>query len=222
MEFVLEENPSTGYEWHYDETIINKLFKVESTYEQYGPDKGCAAGSVGCWGERTFKITAGQKGGSGTLYACYTQPWLAPVSHNVMQACDDCEEIKINVQRDSLAQVHDVKTYDLNAKDQIRVLGDAMRHLTVGDSFKVSIRHNGSIGYGYELVESQDGDYLDISEPVMKRSSDEIMMGADTIAEYTVSVKEAGEGNITFKPQMLAGLEEYITLPTLSFDFTAQ
>jgi len=101
IEFVLEENPSTGYEWNYDETIFdNKLFKVESTYEQYGPDKGCVAGSVGCEGERILKITAGQKGGSGTLYTCYTQPWLGPVRRNVMDylfAGDDCREIKIHI-----------------------------------------------------------------------------------------------------------------------------
>ena len=87
-----------------------------------------------------------------------------------------------------------------------------MGNLEVGDTFKVSIKHNGSIGFGYDLIEDQDEDYLEISEPVLKYNQGEngdgpILLGAETIYEYTVKVSEAGEGNITFSPWMRAGLD---------------
>jgi len=83
-----------------------------------------------------------------------------------------------------------------------------MGHLTVGDSFKIGVGHNASIGYSYELVENQDGDYLEISEPVLTKLNnyyDDYMERYDTLAEYTVFVKEAGSGNITFKPHQRRG-----------------
>ena len=62
----------------------------------------------------------------------------------------------------------DEKSYDLTKDDQIEELTNAMANLEVGDTFKVGIKHNGSIGFGYFPVVVQDGDYLEISEPVMK------------------------------------------------------
>jgi len=38
VEFILSENPTTGYEWKYDETIINDTFTVDSYFKQ---DKSC-------------------------------------------------------------------------------------------------------------------------------------------------------------------------------------
>jgi len=64
--------------------------------------------------------------------------------------------------------VSDEKSYDLTKEDQIEELTNKMGNLKVGDTFKVSIKHNGSIGFGYDLIEDQDEDYLEISEPVLK------------------------------------------------------
>merc|ERR1711994_248266 len=69
---------------------------------------------------------------------------------------NDCEEITIRVEDDS------VESYDLTNQDDIDDLTVAMSDLMVGETFKVSIENNASVGYHYEVV--QDGDHLDIEE----------------------------------------------------------
>jgi len=66
MEFILTENPTTGYVWKYDETIIGDLFTVASTYKQ---DKSCKNHPIGCGGKRHFKVR-GKEEGNGTLFTC--------------------------------------------------------------------------------------------------------------------------------------------------------
>ena len=99
VDLTLEENPSTGYAWQHDETLVNGLYEVESSYQQ---DKSCKDGVVGCGGLRTFKITAGPEEGDGTFYACYTQPWISgPVRRYSNQITNGCKEIPIHVERES-------------------------------------------------------------------------------------------------------------------------
>ena len=110
-------------------------------------------------------------------------------------------------------------SYDLDQTADFMKLTDAMRDLIVGDTFKVSIENNPSVGFFYELIENQDGDYLDISEQMINHSDHTMILGAPTVAEYTVKVIGAGEGNISFEPHVRPDLNLY--KPTLSFDFIA-
>ena len=69
MELIFKSNPTTGYSWDYDETIIDGLFSVKSKYKQ---DKSCGKRMAGCGGAEHFKIIAGQDEGEGIFFACYT------------------------------------------------------------------------------------------------------------------------------------------------------
>ena len=204
LEFILEANPSTGYGWDYDETIIDGLFKVKSIYKQ---DKGCGKGMMGCGGAQHFKIIAGQHEGEGTFFTCNTRG-SEEVRYDVMANLlgNDCEEITIRVEDDS------VESYDLTNQDDIDFLTVAMSDLMVGETFKVSIEQNASVGYHYEVV--QDGDHLDVEENEkenfigkMKLGGRRLqrprrsLVGGPTTVEYTIEVMEAGEGNITFEPK---------------------
>ena len=68
MELIFKSNPTTGYSWDYDETILDGLFSVKSNYVQ---DESCA-GLDGCGGAQHYKIIAGQDEGEGTFFACNT------------------------------------------------------------------------------------------------------------------------------------------------------
>ena len=69
MELIFKSNPTTGYSWDYDETIIDGLFSVKSNYKQ---DKSCGKRMAGCGGAEHFKLIAGQDEGEGIFFACYT------------------------------------------------------------------------------------------------------------------------------------------------------
>ena len=94
LEFIFKENPTTGYMWNYDKTIVKGLYKVKSSYKQ---DKSCRPGMSGCGGVRRFKITAGPKEGDGIFYICNSPPWEGEVRYDVMRVGSQCEEIRIRV-----------------------------------------------------------------------------------------------------------------------------
>ena len=94
MELIFESNPTTGYSWDYDETILDGLFSVKSSYVQ---DESCA-GDVGCGGAQHYKIIAGQDEGEGTFFACNTH-LNEEANYDVMAGWlgTNCQEIKIHV-----------------------------------------------------------------------------------------------------------------------------
>ena len=99
LEFILEGGGVTGYGWYYDDTIVNGLYSVDFTYEQYGPDNGCRAGMLGCRGKEIFKITAGAEEGDATFFTCWVRPWMSSVKYSEMKSDYNCKEIKINVEK---------------------------------------------------------------------------------------------------------------------------
>ena len=96
LEFILAANPSTGYSWDYDETIIDDgLFKVKSTYKQ---DESCGQRMRGCGGAQHIKIIAGKDEGEATFFACKTRG-TTEVRYDVMAnwVGISCETINIHV-----------------------------------------------------------------------------------------------------------------------------
>ena len=73
---------------------------------------------------------------------------------------NDCEEITIRVEDDS------VESYDLTNQDDIDDLTVAMSDLMVGETFKVSIENNASVGYHWEY--NQTGGSLEINERIIQ------------------------------------------------------
>lgn len=139
MEFILTENPTTGYVWKYDETIIGDLFTVASTYKQ---DKSCKNHPIGCGGKRHFKVR-GKEEGNGTLFTCNLQG-SDPVRYDVMSNLlgTNCKEIKITVEQAhkiGMAQVasDSDKSYDLNKAMDVKSLEAVMLDLTIGQTFKI-------------------------------------------------------------------------------------
>ena len=96
LEFILKENPTTGFEWKYDETIIDDLYQVESIYKQ---DVECDGGMSGCGGTKYFKVTAGLEEGVGIFYTCKARSWEEPLRYDVMLPGAECEEITIHIEK---------------------------------------------------------------------------------------------------------------------------
>ena len=70
VKFVLHENGSTGYLWHYDSEATGGLFTVHSVPVAGQRTTSRGRPLVGVPGERHYTITAGDSEGTGTLFAC--------------------------------------------------------------------------------------------------------------------------------------------------------
>lgn len=77
------------------------------------------------------------------------------VVYDVMAEENDlfCKEIGINVEvsRDEILNENEVEIYDLRNDDDLDDLELRMENLKVGDSFKIAVTNNPSVGYFYEL-----------------------------------------------------------------------
>ena len=139
MEFILTENPTTGYWWRYDETIIGDTFTVTSSYKQ---DASCKKHPIGCGGKRHFQVK-GQKEGNGTLFTYNLRSYDGDVRYDVMHNLlgSNCKEIKITVEKDesnSLAQTNDSDdSYDLDNAMDVKLLKAVMLDLTIGQTLKI-------------------------------------------------------------------------------------
>merc|ERR1712165_391516 len=116
---------------HYDEAIIDGLFNVKPGISDQAPN--IRKGMMGCDVAQHFYIIAGSNEGEGTFFACKTS--RSEVRYDVMvnRLGNDCEEITIRVEGDS------VESYTLANQDDVDDLTVAMSDLMVGETYKVSI-----------------------------------------------------------------------------------
>ena len=92
MTLILEENPTSGYTWDYDEYIGDDLYEVESVYV---PDAKCKG--LGCGGARHFTISPVAHEGDGIFFVCNV-PDGEWVEYDVMENDEGCYEIDIRVE----------------------------------------------------------------------------------------------------------------------------
>jgi len=197
-----EEDPTTGFEWNYDENIINGLFQVDTIYI---PSSQCDDKTTDCHRTKAFQLTAGQNEGTAIFYTCKTryENGIADgsVRYGVMDKRYDvmhnkkgpvCEEITLHVEK-----LNDLGTYELDSNlDVYEFNGEVAKNLKIGDGFKISVVDSVPGDSFYTIADDQDGKYLEIGSPEETMRSWKGEAGPIRKV-YPVKVIGAGKGTIT-------------------------
>lgn len=117
FKIVIDENPSTGYEWSYKINDLSQVKFIDSTY------KASVTEGVGAGGQKIFEFSALKEGVS-TITLTLKRSWKTEVAETI-QVLVYNKEGKLIVEEDGLASIQDGGLVECYESGTIRSLTDS-------------------------------------------------------------------------------------------------